>query len=624
MEMMDPNIDGYRRNSNMQYQSTLDLTYTTPFIPGFKATALAAYDRNITNNSTLQRAYGLYDYYTDNRQSTFGTNQYSNSFNLLTRMHVRAQLDYKRTFAASHNISVMGVTEFNRTRFDNLAAGRQYTDLYTHDIISQGSPTTATNSGDRSFTALASYLGRVNYDFAGKDLLEAVGRYDGSYRYAPSKRWAFFPSVSAGWRISEEAFVKNNLSFLSELKLRGSYGESGLDAGNPFSFIPGYSQFAAGYVFNPGELSIGMIAPGVVNDNLTWITAKTSNIGLDFGFLAGRLSGSVDVFERRNTGMLATRIQSIPNTFGASFPQENINSNLNHGIEFALTYNGKIGKEFSYTVSANTTYSRQKELHVERAPFTSSWDRWRNGNEYRYVGRLWQYEYDGRYTSLDQYETAPLLGGTLGNSRMLPGSWALIDRNGDGIINANDQSPNHWAFGAVNPPLQYGMTLGGSYKSFDFNVLFQGAALYSINYHMNDIWGYGRYPSLHQRFMDRWHTANPTDDPYNPATQWTPGYFPALRTNTNNTTDGQRIDVWTPPATYLRLKNVELGYNLPQNLLQRVRLQGLRVFANGFNLLTFCRRELRQADPERQESDWDANLTYPLMKSYNVGININF
>src|SRR5690606_5732995 len=144
------------------------------------------------------------------------------------------------------------------------------------------------------------------------------------------------------------------------------------------------------------------------NDNLSWVTAEMTNIGLDFGFMDGKLSGAVDVFQRKNIGLLATRIQTLPNTFGASFPQENINSNLNHGIELMITYRGTIGSDFSYSVSANSSYSREKQLHEERAPFTSSWDRWKNGNENRYDGRLWQYEYDGRYTSLEQYETAPL------------------------------------------------------------------------------------------------------------------------------------------------------------------------------------------------------------------------
>ncbi|NQU88388.1 MAG: TonB-dependent receptor, partial [Mariniphaga sp.] len=591
--MMSKEIDGYRSNNVFQYQSTLELIYNLPFVKGIKATGLVAYDGNVNNSSRLQRAYGLYDYYIDDRQTTYGSDRYRSTINLFTRLHVRGQLDYNLTLD-DHNLNVLAVSELTRTRSDMLRGERQYTDIYTHDIINEGASTTATNSGYRSFAVMAAYLTRINYNYKSKYLLEAVARYDGSYRYARAKRWAFFPSVSLGWRISEEPFIKDNLPFLDNLKIRASYGESGRDAGNAFEYIAGYSGSSAdGYVFSPGELTVGMSAPGVVNDNLTWITSETTNIGLDFSLWDGKLGGSVDVFQRKNTGMLDTRIQSVPNTFGASFPQENINSNLNRGIEVMFSHRGKIGNDISYNISANATYSRLKILHDEIADFSSSWDIWRRSNEDRYTGRLLNHEYDGRYTSLEQYETAPLLGGSRGNSKMLPGSWAIIDMDGNGIINNDDRTYDHWSFGNINPPLQYGMTIAGTYKSFDLNVLLQGAALYSINFRNNDIWGYGRYPSLHERFLDRWQTVSPENDPYDPATEWVSGYYPALRTNTRNTTDGMRIDVWTPPATYLRLKSVELGYNLPQGFIRKIGMSNARLFFNGFNLYTFCRKELK-------------------------------
>jgi TonB-linked SusC/RagA family outer membrane protein len=622
--MMHEEWDGYRRNNVFQYQSTLEIIYKTPFIEGLKATGLAAYDGNIDNSARLQKAYGLYDYYTDQRQTTYGSDRYQSTMFLYNRLHLRGQLDYNLS-VNEHNFNFLAVTELTRTRSDRLQGERYYSDLYTHDIIDQGSSTTATNSGYRRFGILAAYLARVNYDYKSKYLLEAVARYDGSYRYAPAQRWAFFPSISLGWRISEESFISENLPFIDNLKLRVSYGESGRDVGNAFEYIAGYSgSSASAYAFNPGELTVGMTAPGVVNENLTWITSETSNIGIDFDFWNGKFGGAIDVFQRKNTGLLATRIQSVPNTFGASFPQENIDSDLNHGIEIMFSHRGKIGSDISYKVSANTTYSRLKRLHVERAEFNSSWDRWRNGNENRYTGRMLNHEYDGRYTSLEQYETAPLMGGTQGNSRMLPGSFAIIDMDGNGIINNDDRTYNHWSFGNINPPLQYGLTLAGTYKTFDLNVLLQGAALYTINFRNNDIWGYGRYPSLHERFLDRWHTKNPEGDPYDPTTEWIEGYYPALRTNTSNTTDGMRVDVWTPPATYLRLKSVEVGYNLPQGFARKIGMKNARLFLNGFNLYTFTRKELKQIDPEKQEYDWDANLTYPLMKSFNLGLNLNF
>lgn len=623
--LMNPNIDGYNQQRNLQFQTTVDLTYTVPKIPELTIQATGAFDQNNSNSSFLQKSYDLYDYYTDQYSQTTGSNQYSNTLNLFQRAVARGQVNYVKKFD-KHNLSATGVIEFTGTRTDNIMAKRLYADLFTNDIIDQGTTTTASNSGYRSFGRYAAYIARANYDYAGKYLLELVARYDGSYRYAKAHRWAFFPSTSIGWRVSEESFVKNNLPILTNLKVRASYGESGIDAGNPFSYYSAYTASSAnGYIFNNGALTVGMVAPGVVNDNLTWVTSKISDVGFDFEFLKGTIGGSFDLFQRKNDGVLATLIQSVPNTFGASFPQENVNSNMNHGFEAMLQHRGKIGSDFSYSITANFTYTRTKNLHIENAGYSSSWDYWKNSTQYRYTGRMALYEWDGRYSSLKEYETAPLLGGTAGNSKMLPGSYKITDVNGDGIINSSDQTFNHWTYGTVNPPKQYGMTLEASYKGFDMTVLFQGAAGYSINYRNNDIWGYGRYPTLHEKYLDRWHTVNTTDNPYDPTTQWVGGFYPALRNyNYDNTTEANVIDIWRPNATYLRLKSVELGYTLPKSVTSRLGLESGRIFINGYNLLTWCNKLLRNADPERQEADWDASLAYPLMKSYNFGVNINF
>lgn len=518
------------------------------------------------------------------------------------------------------------VTEFTATRSDNVMARRNYSDLFTNDIINQGTSTTATNSGSRGFGRYAAYIGRVNYDYAGKYLLEGVARYDGSYRYAPGHRWALFPSISIGWRISEEAFIKDNLPILTNLKLRGSYGEGGSDAGNAFAYYSAYSANSGnGYVFNDGALTIGMVAPGVVNDQLSWVTSKISNIGIDFDLWNGKLGGSAEYFSRAQTGKLASLIQTVPNTFGASFPQVNLNSSQNIGFELSLSHRGKIGRDLIWGATANFTYTRYKDVYVERNSNSNSWDNWRNNPTNRFSGRQALYDWNGQFQKLEEYETAPIYGGSAGNSKMLPGSYRLIDLNGDGVISSNDNDYNNWTYGNLNPPKQYGLTLNASYKGVDVSLLLQGASGYSINYKNNDIWGYGRYPTMMSRFLDRWHTVNITDNPQDPATQWVPGFFPALRNyNYDNTQEAANIDVWIPDATYLRLKSVEIGYNIPKGWANKVGMSNARVFVNGYNLLTWCNKLLKNADPEREESDWSANLAYPLMKSFNFGININF
>ncbi len=218
------------------------------------------------------------------------------------------------------------LSKLSSTRLDKLNGARKYSELFTNDILDQASASTATNWGNRS-ERLAAYLIRANYDYAGKYLLEVVARYDGSYRYAPSKRWAFFPSLSAGWRISEEKFIKENLPFITNLKFRGSYGKSGRDAGDAFQYVAAYTQGEKGYVFDGTSQVTGMVAPGVVTDHLSWITSKIANIGLDFELWNGKLNGTVELFRRINDGILANRVLDMPNTFGAHFPKENLNSN---------------------------------------------------------------------------------------------------------------------------------------------------------------------------------------------------------------------------------------------------------------------------------------------------------
>jgi len=638
MALCDPNIasDLYE---NTNASAIMDFTYKVPSVKGLNLNVLGSLDFQIRNRSNRRNAWDMYNYLSDSFIATIGADSFEKQINLYKKTYGKFQANYVNKFGG-HSLTLLGAVEASEERFDWLMASRQFPDIFTFPTIHAGASTTAQNDGTLEFRRYAAFFGRANYDFQGKYLLEVMARYDGSYRYAPNKRWVLFPSISVGWRVSEENFFKKNITFINNLKLRASYGESGNDQGNPYEYVAAYtSDNRRGTIFNDGSLTAGMYPPGVVNDYLSWVTAKSSNIAMDIDFLKSKISATLEYFERRNTGILATRIATAPNFFGASFPQENLNSDLNRGLELQLKYRNKIGKDFGYSVGANITFARTERLHQERAPFTSAWDKWVNGNENRYQGRNRIYIYDGQYTSLSQYETAPLLGGGLGNTKMLPGSYRIIDVNGDGRINGDDQLFRNWAYGnqgyvsgeslnadqRVNPPLQFGFPIDARYKSFDFNMLFQGAALYSVNYNMNDIWGYGRYPTLHTKFRDRWHTTNPTDNPFDPATVWIAGKYPAGRPyNYDNTTDALAVNVWRPMANYLRLKNVELGYTIPRKELKKAGFENLRIFVNGTNLLLFCKKELKQTDPERHENDWEAGLSYPIMKQVNFGINLNF
>jgi TonB-linked SusC/RagA family outer membrane protein len=637
--LIDPDVDGYNLYKNRRYQTTFDLEYTFPTIKGLSAGVSGAYDYSTWYAQSVQKSYSLYDYYTDEFTKTFGADNIRNEMQMQQRTYGRAQVNYENSWN-NHNFSGTFVTEFNRSRGDYLSGGRNYTELFTKDILDQGSASTATNSGNRNIQAEAAYLARINYDYSGKYLLELIGRYDGTYRYAPGKRWAFFPSVSAGWRISEEDFIKNNLPIIGNLKLRGSYGKTGTNTGSAFQYIPGYTNSGL-YSFNGSSVTTGMRSNVLVSDRLTWVTSLTKNVGIDWDLWDGKLGGNFDLFERKNTGLLANRQQTIPtDLLGASFSQENLNSNLNHGFEFGLSHRNIVNKDFSYTVGANFTYARTKTLHSEGSDnYNNSMDIWHNSTENRYEGRYtgwnaagnWTWlpgilSLDGVYTSLEQYENGPLYNRDVGNSMMLPGSWKVVDLNGDGLIDRSDVSYDHWNVGS-NPPIQFGFTYSMVYKNFDMNLLLQGAAGHSIQFKLDDIWGYGRYPSTYKKYLDRWHTAEEGADPFDPNTEWISGFWPALRSyNTYNyyTLDAAGTDRQIIPATYLRLKSLEIGYTIEEAILKRIGIDNCRIFLTGYNLFTLCNDLLKGADPEKIEGDWNAGLTYPLMRTYNFGINLNF
>ena len=635
--------EGYRRQYNTNIQTQLDFTYSPPFLPGLDINLLGAYDTRTQNWSQLTRQLDLYNYFSDTFSKTQGQDRYTNRIDLYNKYYVKLQANYSFNYEG-HSIALMAAAEASQDRLENLNGQRLFDAIYTNDVIlSSGSTNGQSTGGSLEFRRLAALLGRVNYDYHGKYLLEGMIRRDGSYRYAPSKRWVLFPSVSAGWRVSEEGFFKNNVSFISNLKLRTSYGVSGRDQGNAYEYVAAYSRDTnRNYIFNEGDVTVGMSAPGVVNDYLTWVTSKIFNVAFDAGFFKNKLNFTLEFFRRKNTGLLASRVSSVPNTFGASFPQENLNSDMNLGFDVELTYRDQIG-DFRYSIGANITYARTKRLYVERAPFTSQWDRWRNGNQDRYTGRQLIYKYDGQYTSLQQLETAPLHGGARGNSMMLPGGYRLVDVNGDGRISGEDQLYLNWTYGdlayntgssgewdgsqvagRVNPPLQYGFPIEVSYQSFDFNMLLGGASLFSLVIHPGDVWGYGRYPTMNDHFYDRSRPVDPNADRWDPATEWIIGKYMPLRTETTGTTENNMTSVWNPNVTYLRLRNVELGYTIPKNVIRKIGLDNARFYVNGSNLLTFAPKLIRMYDPEKHEGSYNVGLTLPLMKAVNMGVSLTF
>lgn len=624
--------NGMNNNVEKFFRINVDLTYSfTKALSGLKLKLAAFYDN--TNNviSSFSKTYDLYDLkltpITYNTPSTtFVTNNDNNRLSML------AQLNYNKTFFNKHEVGVTLVYEGRKYWSSSTLTGRQFDDFFTSDWISQGSTTNMTAEGSNIQQAFTAVIGRFNYAYEGKYLADFSFRRDESYRYAPGKRVGFFPVYSLGWRMSEEKFIKNNLPFLSNFKLRGSYGLIGRDLGNPFQYVEGFSLSNAGYYeFINGIQTNGISSPPAINNNLTWLKTAITDVGLDLSINNGIFNVEFDLYQKDRQGLLATRLVSLPNTIGISMPQENLNSDMTRGIEINIGSKGKIG-ELGYSINVNADFFRTMVTYQERAPFTNSYDKWKNLTAGRWNDVEWIYNVIGRYQNFNQIYNTPVQDGSSGNMFELPGDLIYEDVNGDGKIDANDTKPIGWD---ATPNITYGGTIALNYKNFDFSLLWQGSGLYS------DIPGIGPYANLFSQgtgnmpayWTDRWHPIDIYGNIYD-MNNWVQGTYPAARQDGGGSAiflGGRQSTFWRKDASYLRLKNIEIGYSLPDKFIKKLSITRARIFINGYNLLTFADPFVNQFDPEISMTGTDAATTstttgyvYPLSKIFNFGINVSF
>jgi TonB-linked SusC/RagA family outer membrane protein len=602
---------GYTNNKDKAFQSSVSLTYKAPFLPGLQVKGTVAYDSYNSFNKNVWKSYRIYS--ADLSSQLYNQPRIANSFDDADRLVAQGQLDYNTTIANSHHIGATLVNEYRRYSKKQASLQREY-DFYTTDIVDFASGT-QTNGGSEDEQATLSYVGRFNYDYQNKYLIEYAFRYDGSYRYAPGKRWGFFPNVSAGWVLSRERFIKKALPFVSNLKLRGSYGLIGENVGAPFQHVLGFTPVTSeGAEFTNGSYTGGLAAPGVINPNFTWVKSKITDFGIDLGLFGEKLTITADYYQRDKTGKLKVRNGGIPNTFGGDMPIENLESDQTRGFDFIIGHQNKIG-DFTYGVSVNMNLARTKYIVVDRAPATSSYNKWTTGLTDRWNDIEWGYTQTGQFQNFDEIHNAPVYGGNLGNSQLLPGDYTYQDVNGDGIIDNKDLLP---IFRNRDPKMFYGMVVNAGFKHFDFNMVWQGAALYTMRF--NEVFSQmffndGNVPAF---FYDRWHQA----DPYDPNSPWIAGTWPASRFAQNMQSDYRESSIWRMNAAFARLKSIEVGFLIPEGKIKF--LKSARVYINMHNPITISKKFLKQFDPERYEGDYLAGYNYPVMKSYNLGVNVSF
>ena len=634
-------LDTRLMNSKTQgktYNNTIDLKYNTPFLKGLQLAATGAFDFSASKNSTLIRKYDLYDYLTDIYAASFlQSTSYQELWTDNSRIYGKIQANYSQTFG-KHNVNAIFAGEVTKNSMANLFGKRFYgatdaTSFYTHDVIDMGLSTTGTNSGMRSSGATQGVLGRLNYSFSGKYLVEVMGRYDGTYYYAPGKRWGFFPAYSLGWRISEESFMKNNFTWINNLKVRWSDGFTGSTQGRAYEYVSGYSS-SGSWIYTDGATQTGWNNNTVGNTILTWADARMMDFGVDWDLWKSKLGGSFDWFKRKTSGIAGTRTGSLPDFYGVSLPSENLNKSENIGLELALSYRDKIGG-FNYRFSASATYTRFRNTYLQRArtdTYSSAMNKWYSNNiENRWANALSANSYnwaDGsQFQSLSEISQEGVLYSFAdANKTVVPGMYRLDDRNGDGYITNQDV---YYKWSGGNPPLQFGLNMSGNYKNFDFSLVFSGAALVTKTVALSGYAGFGYLYHLPKHYTeDSWRVANYGDDPWDPSTEWVSGYWPALARVAaagvdHNATYNSNQPYNFVNATYLRLKTVELGYTFSPSLLKKVGIKSARLYVNGGNLATFSNKLLKYVDPESNDS---RNLGgyFATTRTYSAGVNLNF
>lgn len=595
------NIDlmGYRRSNDKNIRGILTFTYDFDLIQGLQAKANVNYNNTDVYAKNFRKPITFWTYNTTTEtyeaSASFTESRVGESLNRSNILTQQYSLNFDRNFSDKHRISALALYESIDYKSNNFNASR--TNLLTPAIDQMfiGSTTAMGNNGSASEMGRVSYIGRFNYSYDDRYLLETIFRADASAKFPSESRWGYFPSVSLGWMISEEGFM-GNASKVDNLKLRLSYGQSGNDAVGNFQYLSGYTTRGT-VLFDNGQLP-GLYITGLANPLLTWETMTIYNAGLDYAFLNQKLYGTLDVFYRNREGIPATRITSLPSTFGSSLPPENLNQIDDRGFELSVGTKGSSG-EFTYDLSGNISWSRSKWVYFEEPEYEDPEQERISKRTGNWTDRSMGYVSDGLFTSQEEIESLDYIYDALGgNSTLRPGDVKYLDINEDGVLDWKDQTEigkgtfPHWIYG-INTSLQY--------ENFSLTTLFQGAFGFNTNVNVT------QYPNAVMYDL-RWTEEN--NDPS--------ALVPRLG---GASTNGLTSDYRLRSVSYIRLKTASLGYNLPKGILSRLSVDNLRVFAAGTNLFTISTLDKFRVDPEVQSG---TAQVYPQQRTISLGINMSF
>jgi len=595
-------ISGYKRTNSQNITGTLSLNYKVNQVKGLSAKVFLNYKQDYSFYKTFQRLVETWTY--EHTSDTY-TSKGGASIPSLTHQDSKSRvttgqfsLNFDRTFANDHHITALALYEVIDYSSDWITAGRVGFMTSTIDYLYAGGDADQKSDGRAWEMGRQSYIGRLNYAFKSKYLLESTLRLDESAKFDQEHRRGIFPSVSLGWRLSEEGFISNNISWLENLKLRASYSQTGNDAVGNFQYLSGY-LFGKSYIFGSSP-SKGLVETGLANPLLTWETMTISNIGLDFSINKRKLYGEFDVFYRTRDGIPGTRTATLPTTFGAVLPVENLNKINDRGFEFMVGHQGEY-RDFNWDLSANISWSRSKWEFFDEPVYDDADETRINKHTGQWTDIAFGYKADGLFTSQADIDALKFVyNETQGNTSLKPGDIRYVDSNDDGLLNWRDQV--EIGKGAI-PHWIGGFNINLKYKNFDLSVLTQGAFGF---YHYVVLQRGLTFPEV--MYKERWTTANNNPN----------AIVPRLGgANSNNFSSDYRYIA----SDYLRLKNLSLGYNLPKKLLNSLKIKDLRLYVAGTNLFTASKLNKYGIDPEAPSGY--GGYYYPQMKTITCGINLS-
>ncbi|MGN6246892.1 MAG: SusC/RagA family TonB-linked outer membrane protein [Ginsengibacter sp.] len=599
---------GYDRDKLYTLNTNLKLKFDIPWVQGLSLTGNAAIDKGFDFHKLWQTPWYLYTWDGSTMDANgkpllvkgkrgFDAPQMTESAQDNITTTLNGLLNYDRTFG-DHGVKFLAGIEEIKGNGDNFSASRYHYVSPAIDQLFAGASLDKDNNGSGYVNRRLSYFGRVNYSFQEKYLAEFVWRYDGSYIFPSNgKQFGFFPGVSAGWVVSKENFFKGVGNAVNYLKIRASWGQTGNDRIPEWQYLATYAygnflgQPYYPFVTGNGVENQTLYETRVPNPNITWEVANQADIGFDADFLNNKLSLTADYFNYKRSHILLPPNASIPLSAGFTPPYENIGKVGNRGFDFNVSYSDKIGK-LNYTIGVNGGYAKNRIIFWDETPGAPDYQK-STGHP---MNTSLYYIADGVFPDSASINKLPHWPGAR------PGDIIFEDVNGDGKIDANDRK----RIDKNNvPTFTGGISLDLRYGQFDMSILLQGATG-AVNYISTES---GEIGDFLQSFADgRWTVDNPSTTK------------PRTFNRGNEYWVNQGNTYWLHKTDYLRLKTLQVGYSLSPRMTEKLGIQAFRIFASGYNLLTYS-PDYKDFDPEASAG---SGQSYPLQRVISGGLSVTF